>query len=164
MNCFVTRFCRVIGGPKHLRRPLGGLRSLSCFICCLCALTFTGCGGVASTTPPATATPTTTTLTATPTVVLLGAAVTLSASVTYPPAETASGIVNFSDGAVALGGVSLDAKGIASLRVTALAVGAHAITARFAGNGTTATSISRPVVVTVLAPAMTGATASILGD
>ncbi len=100
---------------------------------------------------------TTTSLSATPAVVMPGAIVTLSASVTYPPAETATGLVNFSDGSVGLGSAFLDSKGVASLKVTTLAVGMHTITARFAGNETITASISRPAVVTVLAPAMTNA-------
>jgi hypothetical protein len=99
---------------------------------------------------------TTTTLSATPAVVTLGATVTLSASVVYPPAETATGPVNFSDGSVALGSAFLDSKGLATLKVTTLSVGTHAITARFAGNEAITASISRPAVVTVLTPAMTG--------
>ena len=114
-----------------------------------------GCGGVGSTMPNAPKIQTTTNLIASPTVITLGGTVTLNASVTYPPAETATGLVSFSDGSVSLGNATLDSKGIASLKLSTLATGAHSIVARFAGNGTITASISRPVVVTVLTPSMT---------
>jgi hypothetical protein len=72
----------------------------------------------------------------------------------YAPAEAASGIVDFSDGAAILGSSFLDAKGATSLSVTTLAIGTHIITARFIGNSTTAASTSTPLVVTVTAPVM----------
>ena len=107
---------------------------------------------------------TTTTLSAAPSTVMFGAPVTLSASVTYPPAETASGLVNFSDGSAFIGSVFLDPKGAASLKITTFAVGVHTITARFDGNETITASMSKPAVVTVLTPSMTGATANIPAD
>ena len=156
MSYIIRKSHRVIGRSQDTRRLSVSLRDLGICICCLCALVTTGCGGVSSTMPNTPMVQTTTTLSATPAVVILGATVTLSASVIYPPAETATGLVNFSDGSVALGSAFLDSKGLATLKVTTLSVGTHAITARFAGNEAITASISRPAVVTVLTPAMTG--------
>jgi hypothetical protein len=133
----------------RLRRSFPGLES------CLIAIVITGCGGVGSTMPGTSKIQTTTNLTAAPTVVTLGGTVTLSASVTYPPAETATGLVSFSDGSVSLGDATLDSKGIASLKLTKLAAGTHSIVARFAGNEAITASMSRPVVVMVMTPSMT---------
>jgi len=155
MSYIIRKLYRVMGRSQDTRRLSVSLRDLSIGICCLCALVATGCGGVSSTMPNTPMVQTTTTLSATPSVVTLGATVTLSALVTYPPAETASGLVNFSDGDVTLVSQFLDSKGVVTVKVTTLAVGVHSITARFAGNETITASVSRPAVVTVLAPAMT---------
>lgn len=136
-------------------RPRRRLRRVEVGLFCLIAGFIAACGGMQSAMPNAPMIQTTTSLTATPATVILGAPVTLSASVTYPPAETASGLVEFSDGSVSLGRVFLDSKGTASLKVTTFAVGSHAVTARFAGNEAITASTSRPIVVTVLAPSMT---------
>lgn len=159
MNYLVTRICRAFGDLHYSRRQSGSLLTLDRCLCCLCSLVIAGCGGVASTMPNVPMIQTTTTLSAAPTVVTVGAAVTLSASVTYPPAETASGLVNFSDGSVFIDSVFLDSKGAASLKVTTFAVGVHIITARFAGNEMITASMSQPVSVTVLAPSMSSASA-----
>jgi len=157
MSYIIRKPYRVMGRSQDTRwRPVS-LHDLGLCICCLCAFVIAGCGGVASTMSMAPMIQTTTNLSATPVVVILGATVTLSASVTYPPAETASGLVHFSDGDDALTSQFLDAQGVAIVRVQTLAVGTHTITARFAGTDKIAASMSRPAVVSVLAPSMTDA-------
>jgi Bacterial Ig-like domain (group 3) len=54
---------------------------------------------------------------------------------------------------VILDSSTLDPEGIASLKVTTLAVGTHIVTAGFPGNSTTAASASAALTVTVTAPA-----------
>ena len=112
-----------------------------------------GCGGASSGsagTNPLIAT--TTSLSATPASVVFGATVTFTAAVLYAPAETASGTVTFFDRGAILGSSTLDPEGIASLKVTTLAVGTHIVTASFPGNSTTAASASAALTVTVTAP------------
>ena len=89
----------------------------------------------------------TVTLSANPTAATLGSAVTLTASVT--PA-TATGTVEFLDGATVIGSGSLSA-GTATLATSTLATGPHTITARFPGDSALASSTSLAVSVTVKA-------------
>jgi hypothetical protein len=153
----ITGLSRLLGQAQDLPFPCKGLRGHCIWIWCLWALATSGCGGVTSTRTTVPMIQTTTILSASPAVVIHGATVTLSASVTYPPAETASGLVHFSDGDVALSSQLLDAQGVAVVKVQTLAVGTHTITARFAGTDKITASMSRPAVVSVLAPSMTDA-------
>lgn len=74
-----------------------------------------------------------------------GESVTLMARVTgFQP----SGVVTFADGATALGTAAVIG-GMATLSVNSLAVGAHAITASFPGDGSNAASTSSSVTVTI---------------
>lgn len=94
---------------------------------------------------------TTTALTAAPAATApVGAEVTLTAAVTPAPA---AGKVTFLDGATALGTVDA-ASGTAALKTTALAQGAHTLTASFAPADTAAyaASVSTAVAYTVTAP------------
>lgn len=93
---------------------------------------------------------TTTTLTVNPTAVVVGATVALKATVS--PAVN-GGTVNFYADGVLLGTAQCDANGIATLVTSSLTVGAHNITAVFAGDILNATSTSSEVDVTVTNPA-----------
>jgi len=157
MSQSITGLFRMLRRAQNLPCLFKSLRGHCIWIWCLWALATSGCGGVASTMTMVPMIQTTTILSASPAVVIHGATVTLSASVTYPPAETASGLVHFSDGDVALASQFLDAQGVAIVRVQTLAVGTHTITARFAGTDKITASMSRPAVVSVLAPSMTDA-------
>jgi len=88
---------------------------------------------------------TSTTLSTNSTSIVLGQTVQLTASVV--PA-TATGTVQFLDGASALGTVALSG-GAAALTVSNLAVGSHSLTAVYSGDGNDVGSTSAGVVVTV---------------
>lgn len=88
----------------------------------------------------------TTTLASSAANVLEGAAVTLTATVAAPAAST--GDVTFMDGDVELAVVPL-AAGKAEYTTSALAIGSHSITARYAGEGLVEPSTSTPVVIEV---------------
>jgi hypothetical protein len=63
-----------------------------------------------------------------------GSSFTLSASVTgYTAAPPASGVVTFYDNSVAIGVMSVNALGQASLTIPAIAAGSHSFTAQFSG-------------------------------
>jgi hypothetical protein len=86
----------------------------------------------------------------------LGQPVTLTATVTatggLPPAVPGpQGMVVFRDGAGVLGAASLGAGGQATLVTSSLAVGAHAITAGYAGDAVHTASGSAQVTVTAVA-------------
>ncbi len=74
-----------------------------------------------------------------------GQAVTFTATVSP---NTATGSVQFLDGATALGTVAL-AGGAATLAVSTLAVGAHSITAAYSGDGSNPAAVSAVLVETV---------------
>ena len=61
--------------------------------------------------------------------------ITLTATLTNAGAAAATGNVVFSDGTTQLGTAALDASGHASLPLSSLAAGVHAITASYAGDG-----------------------------
>lgn len=92
---------------------------------------------------------TTTTLAASATTVTAGDSVTLTATVA--PAS-ATGTVQFFNGATALGSAVAVNSGVATLTTTALPVGADAITAAYSGDSANKASTSAPVTVTVQAP------------
>lgn len=78
----------------------------------------------------------------------LGAPVVFTATVAAAPsgAGTPTGAVLFKDGTVELGTGTLDATGKATLTTSELGVGAHSVTATYAGDGRFATSVSPPLV------------------
>jgi hypothetical protein len=83
--------------------------------------------------PPATAaTTTTTTLTSGPNPSQVGQAVTLTATVA---GAAPTGTVTFADNGTSLGAVVLDASGAATLVVSTLTAGDHALTAAYSGDG-----------------------------
>lgn len=93
-------------------------------------------------------TTTLTTLSADTANVLAGKPVTLTAVVTSASGIPA-GTVNFMDGAVSLGQGTLDAKGVASGTLSTLAIGAHIVTAVYAGDASYTTSTSVVVNLSV---------------
>jgi hypothetical protein len=114
-------------------------------------------------TPPPVAT--STALSASPASAVTGTAVVLSATVT--PASgggTPTGTVTFKDGTTALGTGTLNGTGLAQFTASALAVGAHSITAVYGGDSADLTSTSAATTVTISAPpppaAPTGLTAT----
>jgi hypothetical protein len=94
------------------------------------------------------ATPTTTTLTVAPNPASAGQSVTLSATV-KSASQVPTGTVEFFDGATALGSGSVSAQGAATFASTSLAVGTHALTAKYGGDSTFAASTSAAVSLTV---------------
>ncbi len=93
---------------------------------------------------------TTTTLSATPSTVTVGQSVVLNAAVAASSGSAIpAGTVTFLDGVTSLGVVTLDAQGLASLPVAAFALGAHTITAAYAGDSSFNGSTSSVVTVTV---------------
>jgi hypothetical protein len=92
------------------------------------------------------------TLTTSINTLVIGQSVTFTATrtVVAPGAGTPTGGVMFFNGAVALGpAVTPDAAGVATLTTSALTLGPHAITARYAGDAGFATSTSSPLTVTI---------------
>ena len=113
-------------------------------------------GGAWTFSAPATKTATTTALTASATAIAASDPVTLTATVS--PAS-ATGNVTFNEGSIVLG-TSASAAGVATLTTSALAVGAHAITATYAGDSAFNASTSSAVTVTV--QGLTGPDSSLL--
>lgn len=103
---------------------------------------------------------TTTALTTSAATVDFGKSVTFTATVTYDAttvpvtAGPFDGSVTFTDGTTVLGTVTLDATGKAAYTTTALASGAHTITATYSGNTDFQTSNAK-VSETIIAPAYT---------
>ncbi|HTV16970.1 MAG TPA: Ig-like domain repeat protein [Acidobacteriaceae bacterium] len=98
-----------------------------------------------------TLTSTTTTLSATPNPALFGTQVVLSATVSTGTG-TLSGHVTFMDGSTALGSANLSSSGTtgtATFTTSSLTVGAHQITAVYAGDGVHGTSTSAAVTETI---------------
>jgi large repetitive protein len=91
---------------------------------------------------------TTTTLAASATTITPGTALTLTATVTGN-GGTPTGTVTFMDGATSIGTGTLNAKGVATLTVSNLAVGQHSITAVYGGDANDAGSTSTAVTVSV---------------
>ncbi|HVK43312.1 MAG TPA: Ig-like domain-containing protein, partial [Micropruina sp.] len=99
---------------------------------------------------------TNTALTATPNPASHGENVTLTATVTSSGSPVTTGTVLFSDGAVVLGGVPVDASGVASYSTSSLTNGTHPITATFeAGDDYTASTGTLNVVVAAKATTTT---------
>jgi autotransporter-associated beta strand protein len=75
---------------------------------------------------------------------LTGQNVTFTASVspTPPATGTASGSVNFFDGATQIGTATLNASGVGTMQINSLSVGSHAITAEYSGNANLAAGTS----------------------
>jgi hypothetical protein len=92
--------------------------------------------------------PSTSTLVDAPNPSIITNPVTLTATVTGP-AWAATGTVTFLDGTTPLGSDTLDGSGMASITVSTLAVGTHAITAQYGGDAHFAPSTS-PVVEQVV--------------
>jgi len=92
-------------------------------------------------------TTTTTTLSSSANPSAAGQPVTFTASVTSP-GGTPTGAVTFSDGSTTLSTVGLFF-GVATYTTSALAQGAHSITATYAGSGSFAASMSGPITQTV---------------
>lgn len=92
-----------------------------------------------------------TALTASPNPSVTGRLVTLTAtvSVVAPGAGTPTGTVTFFDGALLLGTGTLNVARQATLKTGALAAGAHALTASYAGDGNVAPSTSSAVTETI---------------
>jgi hypothetical protein len=88
-----------------------------------------------------------------------GQTVTLTAAVAGAGA-TPTGAVTFYDGAAQIGQGTLDATGHATFSKAALALGAHSLTAAYAGDATYAASTSAAVVETVETPGFTIALSS----
>ncbi len=90
---------------------------------------------------------TTTTLTSSLNPSAYGQQVTFTATVS--PSSGATGTVTFKDGGSAIGTSPLDASGVATLSISSLAVGTHAITALYSGDsshdGSTSSSLSQTV-------------------
>lgn len=100
----------------------------------------------------------TTTLTSTPNPSTPGSNVVLSATVApvAPGTGTPTGTVNFFDGATPLGSATVDAAGVATMSVSSLTTGAHAITAVYNGAAdfqTSTSAVVNQVVAAAPAPA-----------
>ena len=93
---------------------------------------------------------------------VFGQAVTFTATVvpTFPGAGMPTGMVSFSDGATVFGSNAVNGAGVASLTTSALAAGAHNITATYAGDlsflGSTSTALSQTVTPAPLTAIVTG--------
>lgn len=104
---------------------------------------------------PAVIVPTTTALTSSLNPAPFGQSVTFTATVAAG-ATPAVGPVSFTDGATALGTVTLDATGVATFATSTLSAGSHTITASYAGNaqfGASSASINQ--VINPIASAIT---------
>ncbi len=87
-------------------------------------------------------TATTTTLTSTAATTLADEAASFTVAVSSTTGGVPSGTVTFNDGAVSMGQAQLNTQGVATLVTSSLAVGTHAITAVYVGNGNYNTSTS----------------------
>lgn len=101
-------------------------------------------------------TATTTTLSSSAASIAVGSSVTFTATVS--PASgtpTPTGTVTFKDGSTTLGMGTLNSSGVATLSTSALAKGAHSITASYGGDTRNLASVSTSVAVTVTSAAST---------
>jgi hypothetical protein len=80
---------------------------------------------------------------------VIGAAVTFTASVTSPVGGTPGGTVTFHDGASQIGTAGMLSGGMAAITTSALAAGAHSITAIYSGDGNFAGGTSPILTQTV---------------
>jgi hypothetical protein len=93
---------------------------------------------------------TSTALAASATTIAAGQSLTLTATVSPTSGTgTPTGTVTFLDGTTSLGTGALNASGVATFSTTALAAGAHSLTASYGGDTNFATSTSTAVSVTV---------------
>jgi len=99
--------------------------------------------------------PTATSLAASPSSLIVGEAFALTATVQATGATIPGGSVNFVSGKVVLGTAVLNAKGVATLSTSSLAVGKYSLSAEYAGNKDFLTSASSAVSVTVTAQGTT---------
>ncbi len=100
--------------------------------------------------------PTTTTLSSSANPAAYGQAVTLTARVSGNATNaTLQGTVVFRDGGTVIGQGALNAAGVASSTISAFAVGAHSLTASYAGGGNFGQSLSPVLVEQVLAASAT---------
>lgn len=110
---------------------------------------------------------TATTLTVSPNPAAFGSPITLSVAVTSN-GVTPTGTVIFLDGAVTLIGLPLDANGTASLTLSALAPGIHALTALYSGNPNNSPSqslaVSEQIVLHTALALTSNANPALLGD
>lgn len=98
-------------------------------------------------------TATTTTLAASSTTPTTGTAVNLTATVAETGGTSVpTGTVTFKDGTTTLGTMTLNGTGVAVYATSALAVGAHPLTAMYGGDSANAASSSAAVTVTVASP------------
>ena len=107
-------------------------------------------------------TATTTTLDASPRAISLGQSLTLTAQVSASGSMIA-GTVSFYDGVAQIGSATVDSDGAARLTAPRLAVGTHAVLARYAPSGLDAASQSEAINLTV-DPAATAVVLSVVTD
>jgi hypothetical protein len=109
-------------------------------------------------------TPTNTALTASAATITLGQSVTFTATVT-PQSGTGvpTGTVTFLDGTTSLGTGTLNGSGVATLITSALARGAHSVTANYAGDANFSASVSPAVAVQVNAGALISTSSTVAG-
>jgi hypothetical protein len=95
----------------------------------------------------------TTALTASATTIAAGASVNFTATITGASGSTGTptGTVTFLDGTTTLGTSTLNTSGVATYSTSALATGAHGITAQYGGDSNFAASTSTALTVTVQA-------------
>jgi sugar lactone lactonase YvrE len=91
----------------------------------------------------------------------VGQPVTFLATVTTGSAVAPTGTVNFMDGSVSLGSVTVAANGTASLTTSTLAFGPHSITAVYSGDANHATSTSSVLVEHIVEPTTVMLTSSL---
>lgn len=103
--------------------------------------------------------PTATSLASAPNPSRQGAPLVLTATVTSA-GHTPTGSVSFYDGTSLIGTSTVDATGVATATTSALAPGAHSLTARFAGSGEFEDSVSSVLAQTVTAVTATTTTLS----
>ncbi len=96
------------------------------------------------------AAPTVTVLSASGTTVIVGSALTLTSTETSGSGVPV-GSVNFYDGATLIGTATLNSSGVGTLSISTLALGAHTLTAQYAGSGIFTSSISPAVQESVVA-------------
>ncbi|MEP7337417.1 MAG: Ig-like domain repeat protein, partial [Acidobacteriota bacterium] len=104
------------------------------------------CGGFRDYALTINKTTTITTLTASPNPAFVGQPVTLTAQVMASlPGAPLTGAVTFKDGATTLGNIALNANGAATLTITTLALGSHALTASYSETAMHLGSASAPL-------------------
>lgn len=97
--------------------------------------------------------PSVTTLTLTPANASLGATVSIALHVASSTAGTPAGVVKLTDGGAAVGSTTLSGSGDALVALSSLGLGAHTLTAVYAGDADFLGSSSQPAVETIGAAA-----------